>query len=417
MLYERFAIRRVLVIAPKTVADATWSAEAGKWEHTKHLRVSVVLGPLAKREKALEADADIYVINRENVSWLIENHDFQFDMVVIDEASSFKNPSSKRFKYLRSVLPRVKRIVALTGTPAPNGMADLWAQIYLLDRGKRLGRTVTAFRDIYFNMDYCRPGQMYRTYSLRPGADKQILERISDICISMKAEDYLSLPDFVEHDVPVVLDSHAQDAYDTLQKEFVLEVGNEDITATSAAVLNSKLLQLCSGAVYNSDGTVSTIHSAKLDAFEELLDTIGDEHVLVFYWYQHERDALLKYLAGTKKRYEVYRDATTAEAWNYGRIDVLLAHPASCGYGLNLQHGGRHVVWYGFPNWNLELYQQANKRLHRQGQDRPVVCHHLTVVGGMDEALLKALHGKGDAQEAVLSALKAKIEEVKRNDI
>lgn len=411
LLYERFAIRKALVIAPKTVAEATWTAEAGKWEHLQNLRVVRVLGTEKKRIDALGTEADVYVINRENVPWLVDHlqNAWDFDMVVLDESTSFKNPRAQRFRSLKKVRPRIRRLVALTGTPSPNGMEDLWAQIYLLDGGKRLGRSMTAFRDHFFRQDYVRPGQMYRTYSLLPGADEKILKQIEDICISMTAADYLTLPDYIEDMVPVVLDGPAQKAYDRMKKEALIQYADTVITAASAAVLNGKLLQLCSGSVYDVDGKPIQIHDCKLQAFRELVEQLNGEHALVFYWFEHERDALTESIDKMGLSYRVYHGEEDMDLWNSGKLDLLLAHPASCGYGLNLQAGGHHIIWYGYPNWNLELYQQSNKRLHRQGQEHPVICHHLVVHGGVDEAVVAALHSKGDAQDEIIRYLAAEI--------
>lgn len=413
--FNRWAASRVLVIAPKKVAEATWMNEAQKWDHLQHLRIVPVLGPLQRRIKALEEPGDIWVINRENVPWLVDHlrNAWPFDMVILDESSSFKNPQAKRFRALRSVLPRIRRLVELTGTPAPNGLEDLWAQIFLLDGGERLGKTISSYRDAYFTQDRSYPGQTYRTYSPQPGADVRVREAIADICVSMKAEDYLELPDFIEDVVPVVLDEQARKAYDKMERDMLLEVDEQTVTAGSAAVLNGKLLQLCSGAVYDSEGAVVPVHGCKVEAFLEVIEQLHGEHVLVFYWYQHERDRLTEALAKTGLRVRVYTGAQDEQDWNAGEIDVLLAHPASCAYGLNLQHGGRHEVWYGFPNWALELYQQANARLYRQGQERPVISHLLVVQHGMDEAVVAALHSKGDMQEALMEALKAKVKKAK----
>jgi len=413
--FNRWAVSRVLVIAPKKVAEATWMNEAQKWDHLQHLRIVPVLGPLQRRIKALEEPGDIWVINRENVPWLVDHlrNAWPFDMVILDESSSFKNPQAKRFRALRSVLPRIRRLVELTGTPAPNGLEDLWAQIFLLDGGERLGKTISSYRDAYFTQDRSYPGQTYRTYSPQPGADVRVREAIADICVSMKAEDYLELPDFIEDVVPVVLDEQARKAYDKMERDMLLEVDEQTVTAGSAAVLNGKLLQLCSGAVYDSEGTVVPVHSCKVEAFLEVIEQLHGEHALVFYWYQHERDRLTEALAKTGLRVRVYGGAQDEQDWNAGEIDVLLAHPASCAYGLNLQQGGRHEVWYGFPNWALELYQQANARLYRQGQERPVISHLLVVQHGMDEAVVAALHSKGDMQEALMEALKAKVKKAK----
>lgn len=413
--FNRWAVAQVLVVAPKKVAEATWSKEAAKWDHLKHLRVIPVLGSAVKRIQALNTPGDVWVINRENVPWLADYYRgaWPFDMVVLDESSSFKNPQSKRFKGLKMVRGCIRRLVELTGTPAPNGLEDLYAQIYLLDGGERLGRTMTSFRESFFTQDYSHPGQQYRTYSPKDGAERRIREVIADICVSMKAEDYLDLPDFIEDVVPVVLDPKARKAYEKMEREMLLEVDEQTVTAGTAAVLNGKLLQLCSGAVYDSEGQVAEIHDCKVEAFLEVVEQLHSEHALVFYWFQHERDRLLAALAGSGLRVRVYQDAEDDAAWNRGEVDILLAHPASCAYGLNLQDGGHHIIWYGYPNWTLELYQQANKRLHRQGQRYPVISHLLVVEDGMDEDVVSALGEKGDTQEALMQALKARIERAK----
>ena len=414
--FHRWAVSRCLVVAPKKVAEATWSAEAARWDHLKHLRIIPVLGSAQKRIRALNTPGDIWVINRENVPWLVDyyRNGWPFDMVVLDESSSFKNAQSKRFKALKLVRSRISRLVELTGTPAPNGLEDLWAQIYLLDGGARLGKTISSYREAFFTEDRAYPGQQYRTYSPQDGADRHIREAISDICVSMKAEDYLALPDYTEDIVPVVLDAKAKRAYDRLERDMLLQVDEATITAQSAAVLNGKLLQLCSGAVYDEDGQAVEVHTCKLEAFLEVVEQLHGEHALVFYWFQHERDRLTEVLKGSGLRVRVYHGAEDAEAWNAGEVDLLLAHPASCGYGLNLQAGGHHIVWYGYPNWALELYQQANARLHRQGQQYPVIAHHLVVQGGMDAAVVAALHDKGDTQEALMQALKARIQKARK---
>ena len=415
--FNRWQVMRPLVVAPKKVAEATWAAEAEKWDHLKDLRVIPILGTEKQRVKALYAPGDVWVINRENLVWLVDylRNNWNFDMVVLDESTSFKNSRSKRFMALKRVRPYIKRLVELTGTPSPNGMEDLYAQVYLLDGGARLGRTVTSFRETFMSQDHAYPGQQYRTYSLLPGADAKIRAAISDICISMKAEDYLTLPEYVEDVVPVALDAAAKKAYTKLEREMLLQVDTETITAGSAAVLNGKLLQLCGGAVYSNDGTVATVHSCKLDAFLELIEQLGSEHTLVFYWFQHERDRLMDALSGTGRRVRVYEGPEDERAWNAGEVDVLLAHPVSCGYGLNLQAGGHHAIWYTLPNWALEVYQQANKRLHRQGQQYPVITHILTVQGGMDEDVLESMHGKEDTQEALMQALKARIDRARKS--
>lgn len=416
--FNRWAVSRCLVVAPKKVAEATWQREAEQWDHLKHLRIISVLGSVQKRIRALNTPWDIWVINRENIPWLVDyyRNSWPFDMVVLDESSSFKSSKAKRFKSMKLVRPRIRRLVELTGTPAPNGLEDLWAQIYLLDEGKRLGKTITGFREAYFTQDWAHPGQQYRTYSPQDGAEGRIQQAISDICISMKAEDYLELPDYIEDIVPVALDAKALKAYKTLERDMLLTVDTETITAQSAAVLNGKLLQICSGAVYDTAGNVVEIHRCKIEAFLEVVEQLHGEHALVFYWFQHERDRLLAALENTGFRIRVYRGPEDEKDWNSGEIDLLLAHPASCGYGLNLQAGGHHIIWYGYPNWALEIYQQANKRLHRQGQKFPVIAHHLVVQGGMDEAVVDALHDKGDTQEALMQALKARIQKIKSGE-
>lgn len=415
--YNRFAVCRCLVVAPKKVAEATWSREAAKWDHLRHLRIIPVLGSATKRIRALNTAGDVWIINRENIPWLVDyyRNGWPFDMVVLDESSSFKNSQSKRFKSLKMVRHLIRRLVELTGTPAPNGLEDLWAQIYLLDGGVRLGRTISSYREAFFTQDPSHPGQMYRTYSLQNGADARIRQAISDICISMKAEDYLELPEFIEDIVPVALDEKARKAYNKLEREMLLQVDEQTVTAGTAAVLNGKLLQLCSGAVYDSQGSTAEIHNCKIEAFLEVIEQLHGEHALVFYWFQHERDRLLQALRGSGKRARVYQGPADETAWNAGEVDVLLAHPASCAYGLNLQQGGHHEIWFGYPNWNLELYQQANARLYRQGQPYPVISHLLVTQGGMDEDVVASLHGKGDTQEALMQALKARIEKVRKS--
>ena len=413
--YNRWSISRCLVVAPKKVAEATWSREAQKWDHLQHLKIIPVLGSAAKRIRALNTPGDVWVINRENVPWLVDyfRNAWPFDMVVLDESSSFKNHQSKRFKAMKMVRDRIKRLVELTGTPAPNGLEDLWAQIFLLDGGERLGKTISSYRDAFFTQDYSHPGQMYRTYSPQAGAEDKIQAAISDICVSMKAEDYLDLPDFIEDVVPVVLDDKARKAYNKLEREMLLQVNEQTVTAGTAAVLNGKLLQLCSGAVYDVESGVMDIHDCKIEAFMEVIEQLHGEHALVFYWFQHERDRLLRSLATTGKRVRVYQGPDDETAWNSGQVDILLAHPASCAYGLNLQQGGRHEIWFGYPNWTLELYQQANARLYRQGQKLPVVCHLLVVQDSMDEDVVASLHSKGDVQDALMNAIKARIEKAR----
>lgn len=411
--YNRFAINKILVIAPKKVAESTWAREKEKWDHLRFLRISKVLGTETKRIRALNTPADIYIINRENVVWLVDyyRNAWPFDMVVIDEFSSFKSHQAKRFKALKNVRPHIKRIVGLTGTPAPNGLLDLWAQVYLLDGGQRLGRTITGFRERYFEPDQRNRDRIF-TYAPKPGADEVIQRLISDICISMKAEDYLELPDITYNTVPVVLDEKATKAYEKLEKEMLLQVDDSTIDAGSAAVLTNKLLQLCNGAVYDENRKIVEIHNNKIEAFMELVEGLNGKPALVFYNFQHDKERLIRALAKTKLRVRELKTPQDEMDWNNHQIDILLAHPASAAYGLNLQEGGNHVIWFGL-NWSLELYQQANKRLHRQGQREKVIIHHLTVVGGMDEDVAAALEDKNGTQERLLQALKARIEKAK----
>ena len=414
--FNRWAVAKPLVIAPKKVAEATWTTEAEKWDHLRGMKIVPILGTVQQRARAAYTPGDLYVTNRENVVWLVDyfRNEWPFDMLILDESSSFKNARAKRFTALRSIRPRVRRIVELSGTPSPNGMEDLFAQVLLLDGGARLGRTVTSFRETYMKQDPSHPGQVYRTYSLLPGADARIRDAISDICVSMKAEDYLTLPDYVEDVVPVALDAAAKRAYDKLEREMLLQVEEETVMAGTAAVLNGKLLQLCGGAVYANDGGVVEVHDCKIEAFLEVIEQLHGEHALVYFWFQHERERIERALQKTGLRVRTYAGAADAAAWNAGEVDVLLANPQSCGYGLNLQAGGHHVIWYTLPNWALEIYQQANKRLHRQGQQFPVISHLLLVQDGMDRAVYAALQSKGDAQEQLLAALKARIAAAKR---
>lgn len=412
---NRWQIARCLIVAPKKVAQATWTQEALRWDHLQDLKINRILGSARQRLRALYAPGEIWVINRENLPWLVDHcrQSWPFDMVVLDESSSFKNPQSKRFRALRLVRPRIARLVELTGTPAPNGLEDLWAQIYLLDGGQRLGRTLSAFRETFFTQDRGYPGQPYRTYSPQQGAQGRIQAAISDLCVSMKAEDYLTLPPLVEDVVPVVLDAAARRAYRRLEREMLLEVDGATITAASAAVLNGKLLQLASGAVYDGSGQAVPVHGCKVEAFLEVVERLGGAHALVFYWFQHERDRLLAALEGSGLRVRVYQGPQEEQDWNRGEIDLLLAHPASCAYGLNLQRGGHHQIWFGYPNWALELYQQAQARLYRQGQDKPVISHLLVVQDSVDQDMIAALASKGDGQQALMEALKARIRSVK----
>ena len=414
--YDRFEVRKVLVIAPKKVAEGTWIREKDKWEHTKILRVSPVLGSQAKRIRALNTPADIYIINRENVCWLVDyyRNAWPFDMVVIDESSSFKSHTAKRFKALASISSRITRLVELTGTPSPNGLDDLWSQVFLLDGGERLGKRYTQFRERYFDPGRRGADGMVYDYKAKPGSEQSILEQISDICISMKAEDYLQLPDIIYHTVPVVLDTKALKAYREMEQKMVLELpeDEEEISVTSAAALSNKLLQLANGALYDDDHQVHEIHDCKLEAFTELIESLQGKPALVFYNFQHDKTRILKALEKTKLQIRELKKPQDEDDWNAGKIDILLAHPASAAYGLNLQQGGNHVIWFGLT-WNYELYTQANKRLHRQGQTEKVIIHHLVSTGTRDEDVMQALEKKDDVQNWVMESLKARIKAIK----
>ena len=414
--YNRFQVCKVLVIAPKKVAEGTWTKEAAKWDHTKMLRVSPVLGSQAKRIRALNTPADLYVINRENVCWLVDyyRNAWPFDMVVIDESSSFKSHSAKRFKALAGISSRISRMVELTGTPSPNGLADLWSQVYLLDGGERLGKRYSQFRERYFQPDKRGADGMVYSYEAKPGTEESILAKISDICISMKAEDYLELPDLTYHEVPVELDKKSWRAYQDLERKMILELPEDDelISVTSAAALSNKLLQLANGAVYDEDRQVHEVHDCKIEAFLELVESLQGKPVLVFYNYQHDRERILKALEKSGLRIRELKTTQDEDDWNAGRIDILLTHPASSAYGLNLQQGGNHVIWFGLT-WNYELYTQANKRLHRQGQVNKVIIHHLVSTGTRDEDVMTALRRKDDVQNWVMESLKARIRRIR----
>lgn len=412
LIYNRFQVRRCLIIAPKKVAEATWNMEAEKWEHLKHLRFSKILGTQQQRIRAACAAADIYIVNRENVVWLVDyfRNDWPFDMVVIDESSSFKNSRAKRFKALTWIRPHVSRLIELTGTPAPNGLQDLWAQLFLLDGGQRLGRTVTGFRERYFSAN--THGGHFTTYEAKADAQESIQQKIGDICVSMKSEDYLQLPDLVYDVVPVQLDPKAAKAYAEMEREMLLQIDEAVIDAGSAAALSNKLLQLCNGAVYDAEGKVIPLHDCKLEAFTELIEQLNGQPALVFYNFQHDRDRLMMLCAKLKLRARLLKTPEDAAAWNRRELDILLAHPASAAYGLNLQQGGNHVIWFGL-NWSLELFQQANKRLHRQGQTAAVIVHELAVTDSRDMDVIAALEDKDATQNALIESLKVRIRKIK----
>lgn len=410
--YHRFCVNKTLVIAPKKVAESTWTNEQQKWRHLEMLRMSVVTGDAKKRIKALNTPADVYLINRENTQWIVNyyGHDWPFDVVVLDESSSFKNPQSKRFKALKTMLPRITRIIELSGTPSSNGLMDLWAQLYLLDNGARLGRTLSVYREMFFDPDKRSRTQIF-SYAPKAGADKAIYGLIGDICISMKSEDYLDLPALIYDDIPVQLDDKAQSAYDQMERDMLLEVDEDTVQANTAAVLSGKLLQLCNGAIYNEDGVALPVHDCKLEVLLETIEQLNGQHAVVYYHFAHDRERIITALAGSGLTVRVYNDKHDEDDWNAGAIDILLAQPASCGYGLNLQDGGHHVIWFGMT-WSLEEYQQANKRLHRQGQPYPVIIHRLLVKGGVDEDAAASLESKDATQESLLRAIKARIEAV-----
>ena len=408
LMFERFEVARVLVIAPLKVAEDTWSRESEKWDHLRELRISKILGSAKVRKAAAEAEADVYVVNRENVTWLVSNYlkTWKWDMVIIDELSSFKNNQAERFKSFRKIRPLVDRVVGLTGTPNPNGLMDLWAEIFCLDQGERLEKTIGRYRSLYF-----KPGRGdgHVVYNWLPllGASELITKKISDITVSMKAEDYITLPKRIDNTIRVALPEKARKQYKKLEREHVLELIDEDqtISATSAATVMGKLLQLSGGAVYEDEGGYAEFHDEKLKALADIIDT-ASEPVLVFYGYRHERERLLERFEKLAPREITGPDDITA--WNEGHVNLLIAHPASVGYGLNLQEGGHIVVWYSLP-WSLELYQQANARLHRQGQQRPVIINHLIAEGTVDENVMASLAAKDTTQAALMDALKERI--------
>lgn len=405
LIFDSFEVSKVLVIAPLRVARDTWPAEIKKWDHLKHLRYSVAVGSESERLAALRKEADIYIINRENVDWLVNKSrvSFDFDMVVIDELSSFKSHHSKRFKSLLKVRPFIKRIVGLTGTPSSNGLMDLWAQFRILDMGKRLGRYITHYRSAYFLPDKRSADRIF-TYKPADGAEQMIYDRISDITISMKSADYLELPECIINEVPVFMDVKEKAIYEAFKEDMVAKIKDEEIDAANAAVLSGKLLQMANGCIYDEDKKALKIHDRKLDALEDLIESANGKPLLVAYWFQHD-------LARIKERFPVREIKTSKdiEDWNQGRIPVAVIHPASAGHGLNLQTGGSTLVWFGLT-WSLELYQQCNARLHRQGQTDTVVIHHIIAKGTIDEDVMVTLQRKEKIQNALINAVKAKLE-------
>lgn len=404
LLYNRFEVGKVLVIAPLRVARDTWPAEIEKWDHLKGLTYSVVIGTESERKEALRKSAGIYLINRENVDWLINKSGFpfDFDMVVIDELSSFKSASAKRFKSLLKVRPKVKRIVGLTGTPSSNGLMDLWAEFRILDMGERLGRYITHYRNNFFVPDK-RNQQMIFSYKPRPGAEDAIYRLISDITISMKSADFLKMPECIMNEVEVKLSEKEWSVYDELRQEMVVSLEDEEIDAANAAALSGKLLQMANGAVYNEEKSVFHIHDRKIDALEDLIEGANGKPVLVAYWYNHDLERI-------KKRFRVreIKNSKDIKDWNSGEIPIAVIHPASAGHGLNLQSGGSTLIWFGLT-WSLELYQQTNARLWRQGQKSTVVIHHIISKDTIDEDVMKALRIKEKTQTDLIDAVKARI--------
>ena len=403
LMFDYFDISKVLVIAPLRVAENTWTEELEKWDHLTYLRISKVLGTEAQRLEALTAPADIYVINRENVAWLAELGEWDFDMLVIDELSSFKNASSKRFKALRRKRPGIDRVVGLTGTPSTNGLMDLWSEIYLLDQGKRLGKTLSTYRADFFVPDRMN-GWIVYSYRPRPHAEKWIYSRLSDLCVSMKSQDFLQMPERLERDITVKLPPAARETYKELEREMVAKLECKTVDAVNAAVLTNKLLQMASGAVYDENKEVAELHSSKLDALEDLIEAANGKPVLIYFGYRHDKERI-------QKRFKEAQEIKTSEdfqSWNRGEIPVAIAHPASMGHGLNLQHGGSTVVWFSLP-WSLELYQQANARLWRQGQKDTVVIFRLIAEGTIDRDVVRALAKKDLTQENLMQAVKARV--------
>lgn len=402
LMHDYLDIGKVLVIAPKNVAENTWTDELEKWGHLKNLRVSCISGTVKQRVQAIEREADIYTISRDNIAWLVDliKINWKFDTLIIDELSSFKNQASKRFKKLKTVTPFFDRVIGLTGTPAPNSYMDLWSQIYLIDRGERLGKNITAYRRKYFNA-YSRG--MYIDYELKEGAKDEIDSLLSDICISMSAKDYLkNLRDPVIIDYPVHLSKKEFDLYKTMAKDAIVKIESERVVALSSAVVTNKLLQMANGTVYGEDKREIFIHSKKLDSLEDIKEQAGDENILVFYNYQTDLENLLKRFPDSKK----FEGTEDIKNWNEGKIKMLLLHPASAGHGLNLQYGGSIIVWYGL-NWSLELYLQANARLVRQGQEKAVRIYRLVAKNTVDERVIETLQGKKYRQDELIEKLKA----------
>lgn len=401
LLFDSFEVSKVLVIAPLRVAKTTWKDEIQKWEHLNILEYSIITGTETERLSALNKQADIYIINRENIQWLVDKSGikFDFDMVVIDELSSFKSWQSKRFKAFMKVRPRVKRIVGLTGTPSSNGLMDLFAEFKILDMGERLGRFIGQYRNTYFSPDK-RNGQVIYSYKPLPFAEKEIYNKISDITISMKAKDYLKMPELIINNVEVEMSCKELKLYNKLKSDMIIDIDGKELDVPNAAALSNKLLQMANGAVYDDEKSVVEIHSQKLDALEDLIEASNGKPVLVAYWYKHDKDRLMQ-----RFQAEEINTSSDIDKWNKGEMHVALIHPASAGHGLNLQQGGSTIVWFGLT-WSLELYQQLNARLYRQGQKETVVIHHIITMDTIDENVIKALEKKDLSQNSLIEAVK-----------
>ena len=411
LLFDSFEAHRILVIAPLRVARDTWTAEADKWDHLQSLICSVAVGTEAERRSALMKPADIYIINRENVQWLIEDSrlPFNYDTVVVDELSSFKNYQAKRFRALMKVRPTVKRIIGLTGTPSSNGLMDLWAEFRLLDMGARLGRFISHYRLEYFQPDK-RNGQVIFSYKPLPGAEQRIYDKISDITISMRSTDLLQMPELISSEYAVHLSDDEKKRYDALKQDLVLALPDGDITAANAAALTGKLCQMANGAIYTDDGGIVNLHDRKLDALEDIIEAAGGKPLLVAYWFKHDLARITERLQKLHVPFSKLDSADSIRRWNSGELPVALIHPASAGHGLNLQSGGSCIVWFGLT-WSLELYQQTNARLWRQGQTAStVVVQHIVTKGTIDERILRALSQKDSTQSALIDAVKADLQ-------
>lgn len=413
-MLNQLSVSKTLVIAPLRVARDTWPAEIQKWDHLHDMDISVIVGDAKTRVSAVTRPAMIYVMNRENVKWLVDYYEkngwrWDFDCVVIDELSSFKNHQSQRFKWLRKIRPYVKRWIGLTGTPTSNGLMDLWAEIGILDGGERLGKFIGRYREAYFRPGAMNPhtGIVYQ-YILRPGAEEQIYKKISDMTISMKALDYLQMPECVSVSHEVQMSPAEKDIYDRMKHDLIIPLDDGDIDAMNAASLSNKLLQMSNGAVYDENGNVRVIHQRKLEALEDLIEAANGQPVLVAYWYRHDRDRIQEYLKAQGYTSRELKESRDFQDWNAGRIPVALIHPASVGHGLNIQEGGHILIWFGLT-WSLEMYMQTNARLWRQGQKNTVTIHHITTKGTVDEDVMAALADKDITQEKLIAAVKARL--------